>query len=95
MRDEAAFLADPALEYIFYESDERNQTLVEEICALGFGVVANQLDCMTPGRGSQGLAQVVFRRLGPSASCQTKWARCNAACRDACGLNETLVAAEH
>jgi hypothetical protein len=86
MADEAEFMRDPALEYIFYESDERNTTLVEDICALGFGVVANQLDCMTPKAG--GLAQVVFRRGAPG--CQSQWAHCSHECRAECGLNETL-----
>ena len=85
MADEASFLSDPALEYIFYETDERNHTLIEMTCArFGFGVVHNQLDCMTPK--VVGLSQVVFKR--GHHECRTAWERCDSSCKTRCGLDE-------
>ena len=59
VRDEPEFLRDPRLKRIFYETDERDPELIRRVCAMGFGVVANQVDCLLP-RG--GLSQVVFVR---------------------------------
>ena len=80
MREEAAFLRDRALEYIIYETDERDPKVIEEVCALGFGVVSNQMDCMTPK--APGLAQVLFRRQPLNATpldCRSLWAKCDTA----------------
>ena len=90
MQENRAFLEDPALEYILYETDEKSASLINMTCALGFGVVENRLDCMTPR--APGLAQVVFKRQpapgsGPSRlGCNTHWNHCDHACLANCGL---------
>lgn len=57
--DEGEFLRSPQLTHLFYELDEKNTSVIEEICSFGFGVVSAQVDCLLP---YSGLAQLVFKR---------------------------------
>ena len=87
MEDERTFLDDPQLQWIFYETDERNASLVRDMCNLGFSVLSNARDCMTPA--APGLAQVVFKRNTPGETpfgCKSLWSGCDGKCKAACGL---------
>ena len=65
VQEEAEFLRDPHLKRIFYETDENDPSLIRDVCGMGFGIVAHEVDCLLPNSHvprKNRLSQIVFER---------------------------------